>query len=70
MMPKVDGWQVCRDKKVFGCSIIMLTARSDEKDELLGFELVWMNIFPNHLVQRYWWQELRLCLKTAGIDDG
>ena len=40
MMPKVDGWKVCgeirRNSKV---PIIMLTARSDERDELLGFEL-------------------------------
>mgnify|MGYP000320300408 CR=1 FL=1 len=27
--------------------IIMLTARSDEKDELQGFDLAWMNIFPS-----------------------
>ena len=40
MMPKVDGWQVCRE--VRACSkvpIIMLTARGDERDELQGFEL-------------------------------
>lgn len=40
MMPGVDGWQVCREIRT--CSkvpIIMLTARSDEQDELQGFEL-------------------------------
>lgn len=40
MMPKLDGWQVCREiRKHSKVPIIMLTARSDEKDELLGFEL-------------------------------
>ncbi len=40
MMPKMDGWQVCREIRAFSrVPIIMLTARSDEKDELLGFEL-------------------------------
>lgn len=40
MMPKLDGWQVCRDIRNFSkVPIIMLTAKSDEKDELLGFEL-------------------------------
>ena len=40
MMPKVDGWQVCRDIRAYSkVPIIMLTARSDEKDELLGFSL-------------------------------
>ncbi len=40
MMPKLDGWQVCRDIRQYSkVPIIMLTAKSDEKDELLGFEL-------------------------------
>ena len=40
MMPKVDGWQVCREIRQYSkVPIIMLTARSDERDELLGFEL-------------------------------
>lgn len=40
MMPKMDGWQTCREiRKLSKIPIIMLTAKSDEKDELLGFEL-------------------------------
>lgn len=40
MMPKLDGWQVCREiRDNSKVPIIMLTARSEEKDELLGFEL-------------------------------
>ena len=40
MMPKMDGWQVCREVRAYAkVPIIMLTARSDEKDELQGFEL-------------------------------
>ena len=40
MMPKMDGWMACREiRKVSKIPIIMLTAKSDEKDELLGFEL-------------------------------
>lgn len=40
MMPKMDGWQVCREIRAFSkVPIIMLTAKSDERDELLGFEL-------------------------------
>ena len=40
MMPKLDGWQVCREIREYSkVPIIMLTAKSDEKDELLGFEL-------------------------------
>ena len=40
MMPKMDGWQVCREIRSYSkVPIIMLTARADEKDELQGFEL-------------------------------
>ncbi len=40
MMPKMDGWEVCREiRKTSKVPIIMLTARGDERDELLGFEL-------------------------------
>ena len=40
MMPKMDGWQVCKEIRQYSnVPIIMLTAKSDERDELLGFEL-------------------------------
>lgn len=40
MMPRMDGWQVCREiRKTSKVPIIMLTARSEEIDELTGFEL-------------------------------
>ncbi len=40
MMPKMDGWECCREiRKLSRIPIIMLTAKSEEKDELLGFEL-------------------------------
>ena len=40
MMPKMDGWQVCREiREQSDVPIIMLTAKSDERDELLGFDL-------------------------------
>ena len=40
MMPKMDGWQVCREiRKESKVPIIMLTAKAEEQDELLGFAL-------------------------------
>lgn len=40
MMPKMDGWQTCREIRQYSkVPIIMLTAKSDERDELQGFEL-------------------------------
>ena len=40
MMPKMDGWEVCKAIREYSkVPIIMLTAKSEEKDELKGFEL-------------------------------
>ena len=40
MMPKIDGWSVCRKiREEAQVPIIMLTARADESDQLFGFEL-------------------------------
>ncbi len=40
MMPKVDGWQVCREIREFSrVPIILLTAKGEERDELQGFKL-------------------------------
>ena len=40
MMPKMDGWDVCKEiRKSSKVPIVMLTARADEMDELLGFKL-------------------------------
>ena len=40
MMPKMDGWQVCREIREHSqVPIIMVTARAEERDELQGFEL-------------------------------
>jgi DNA-binding response OmpR family regulator len=40
MMPKMSGWDVCREiRETSKVPIIMLTAKSDESDELLGFNL-------------------------------
>lgn len=40
MMPKMNGWEVCKEiRETSKVPIIMLTAKGDESDELLGFEL-------------------------------
>ena len=40
MMPKMDGFAVCREIRAHSkVPIIMLTARGDERDELQGFEM-------------------------------
>ncbi len=40
MMPRLNGWEVVKEvRKISKLPIIMLTAKGEEKDELLGFEL-------------------------------
>ena len=40
MMPKLDGWQVCREvRKHSECPIIMITAKGETFDKVLGLEL-------------------------------
>lgn len=71
MMPKVDGWQVCREIRQYSdVPIIMLTAKGDEKDELLGFELgvdeyISKPFSPKILVARV----EAVLRRTAGTDD-
>ena len=73
MMPKMDGWEVVREiRKESKVPIIMLTAKSDERDEALGFELgvddyVSKPFSPKILVARV---EALLCRSGAfGSDD-
>ena len=40
MLPKMDGWQVCREiRKTSNCPIIMITAKGEVFDKILGLEL-------------------------------
>jgi DNA-binding response OmpR family regulator len=40
MMPQVDGWEVCRRvRKESNVPVIMLTARTDDVDKIVGLEL-------------------------------
>ena len=70
MMPKMDGWEVCRTIRQYSkVPIIMLTARGDERDELLGFELgvdeyISKPFSPKILVAR-----VEAILRRAGFSD-
>ncbi len=73
MMPKMDGWQVCREIREYSkAPIIMLTAKSDERDELQGFELgvdeyISKPFSPKILVARV--EALLRRSKVYGADD-
>ena len=60
MMPKMDGWEVCKTIRRYSqVPIIMLTARSEERDELLGFELGVDEYISKPSARRSSWQESR-----------
>lgn len=71
MMPKMDGWEVCRElRKDSKVPIIMLTARGDERDELMGFELgvdeyITKPFSPKILVARI----EAILRRTTGVDQ-
>ena len=70
MMPRMDGWEVCREiRKESKVPIIMLTAKGDERDELLGFELgvdeyITKPFSPSILVAR-----VEAILRRSGVVD-
>ena len=50
MLPVMDGWEVCkRIREHSNVPIIMLTAREDEVDKVLGLELVPMIILQSRI---------------------
>ena len=58
MMPRMDGWQVCREiRESSKVPIIMLTARSEERDELQGFDLGVDEYISKPFSQRSLWRE-------------
>ena len=53
MMPKLDGWQVCRDiRKKSNCPIIMVTAKGETFDKVLGLELAPTTMWSSRLMQK------------------
>ena len=72
MMPRMDGWQTCREiRESSRVPIIMLTARAEERDELQGFELgvdeyISKPFSPKILVARV----NAILRRTMGTDEG
>ena len=70
MMPKMDGYETCTEiRKISDVPIILLTAKSDEKDELRGYELgideyITKPFSPKILVAR-----IEAILRRTGSED-
>lgn len=78
MMPRMDGWQVCKEVRQYSkVPIMMLTARTEEQNELKGFELgvdeyVAKPFSPKILVARVGalLKRVKNVEETASIDAG
>ena len=71
MMPELDGWQVCREiRKKSQCPIIMLTAKGEVFDKVLGLELG----ADDYVVKPFETKEvvarIRAVLRRSGMADG
>lgn len=68
MMPAMDGWTVCRKiRKTSNVPIIMLTAKSEEDDEILGFELGADNYVTKPFSPRVLTAKIKSLLKKADL---
>ena len=70
MMPKLDGWQVCKEIRQYSkVPIIMLTAKSEEQDELLGFELGVDEYITKPFSPKVLTARVEAILRRAGADE-
>ncbi len=70
MMPRLDGWQVCREiRKKSQCPIIMVTAKGEVFDRVLGLELG----ADDYIVKPFETKEviarIRAVLRRSGVSD-
>ena len=60
MMPRMDGWQTCREiRRDSTVPIIMLSAKGEVFDKVMScrdLNLVWTSTFLSHSVRRSWWR--------------
>ena len=66
----MDGWQVCQEiRKLSDIPIVMLTAKSEEQDELLGFELGVDEYITKPFSPKVLTARVEAILRRAGADE-
>ena len=66
MMPKMDGLEVCRRiRKAGNTPVMMLTAKGETFDKVLGLELGADDYMVSPLMPRKWWPASRRCCAAA-----
>ncbi|MBO5797938.1 MAG: response regulator transcription factor [Clostridia bacterium] len=70
MMPKLDGWQVCRElRKKTACPIIMLTAKGEVFDKVLGLDLGADDYVTKPFEAKEVVARVRAVLRRCGVDS-
>ena len=63
MLPEIDGFEVCKRLRSAPATamlpIIMLTAKAEESDTIIGLNWERTTTSPNHLAPRPWWPASR-----------
>ena len=70
MMPQLDGWQVCREiRKKSNTPIIMLTAKGETFDKILGLELGADDYVSKPFDSKEVVARIKAVLRRSGADD-
>jgi len=70
MLPKMDGWSVCREiRRESMVPVIMLTARSEENDQIFGFELEADEYITKPFNPRLLVARIKVIFRRAGKPD-
>ena len=70
MMPRLDGWQVCREiRKVSQCPIIMVTAKGEVFDRVLGLELGADDYIVKPFETKEVMARIRAVLRRSGVSE-
>ncbi|MGI6264511.1 MAG: response regulator transcription factor [Acutalibacteraceae bacterium] len=71
MMPELDGWQVCREiRKTSTCPIIMLTAKGEVFDRILGLELGADDYVVKPFDAKEVIARIKAVLRRSGVSEG
>lgn len=71
MMPVMDGWATCREiRKISSVPIIMLTAKAEDEDQLMGFELGIDNYITKPFSPKVLVAKVKALIKRVYPDDG